>query len=253
LVDNLYEVGFTHQDSANILKMRIENDAVHCEVDGDDTLAAHKVALRILNLRQDPITFERQASDMGFTRLFEGRHGLRIAQTPTVFDGVIWVILGQQVNFKFAATMRRRLTELAGTRKGDLICTPDAAQVARLDEADLLKIQFSRQKADYLLNISRQNVDGKLDLESLLTQSATRVSRTLLGIRGFGVWSTNYLMMRTFGFADCVPLGDTGISSGLKNLLALDHRPKADEVAALMKPFTPYRSLASYHLWRGFS
>jgi len=252
LVDNLCSVGFTFQGRANVLKMRIETDAVHCEVDGDDTLASHKVAVRILNLRQDPITFERQASDMGFTRLFECRHGMRIPQTATVFDGVIWVILGQQVNFRFAATMRRRLTELAGTPKAGLFCTPDAEQVAVLDHNDLLKLQFSRQKADYLLSISRQIAEGKLDLEGLLTQSATRVSKTLHNVRGLGVWSVNYLMMRTLGFADCVPLGDTGISSGLQKLFALDHRPNPDEVAALMKPFAPYRSLACYHLWRGF-
>jgi 3-methyladenine DNA glycosylase/8-oxoguanine DNA glycosylase len=56
-------------------------------------------------------------------------------------------------------------------------------------------------------------------------------------------------MMRTLGFADCAPLGDTGLSSGLKRFFKLDHRPDADETANLMKAFEPYRSLATYHLW----
>jgi 3-methyladenine DNA glycosylase/8-oxoguanine DNA glycosylase len=56
-------------------------------------------------------------------------------------------------------------------------------------------------------------------------------------------------MMRALGFADCVPLGDTGLSTGLQRFFALDHRPGAQEVATLMEPFAPFRSLATYHLW----
>jgi hypothetical protein len=55
--------------------------------------------------------------------------------------------------------------------------------------------------------------------------SATRAERTLLEVRGLGPWSVNYLMMRSLGFADCVPLGDTGVTSGLQALFRLEERP----------------------------
>ena len=80
--------------------------------------------------------------------------------------------------------------------------------------------------------------------------SATRAERTLLAVRGLGPWSVNYLMMRALGFADCVPLGDTGLTSGLQALFALEERPDADATRKLMTVFSPHRSLATAHLWQ---
>jgi AraC family transcriptional regulator of adaptative response / DNA-3-methyladenine glycosylase II len=80
--------------------------------------------------------------------------------------------------------------------------------------------------------------------------SATRAERTLLDIRGLGPWSVNYLMMRALGFPDCVPLGDTGVTSGLQAALKLDDRPDMDATRRLMSVFSPYRSLATAHLWQ---
>jgi AraC family transcriptional regulator of adaptative response / DNA-3-methyladenine glycosylase II len=57
-------------------------------------------------------------------------------------------------------------------------------------------------------------------------------------------------MMRSLGFADCVPVGDTGVSSGLQSLLGLEERPDADATRRLMSVFSPHRSLATAHLWQ---
>jgi AraC family transcriptional regulator of adaptative response / DNA-3-methyladenine glycosylase II len=119
-----------------------------------------------------------------------------------------------------------------------------------LAPADLLPLQFSRQKADYVNATARLVAGGQLDLEALRTMSATRAERTLLAIRGLGPWSVNYLMMRSLGFPDCVPLGDTGVTSGLQALLKLDERPDIDGTRRLMAVFSPHRSLATTHLWQ---
>jgi AraC family transcriptional regulator of adaptative response / DNA-3-methyladenine glycosylase II len=84
----------------------------------------------------------------------------------------------------------------------------------------------------------------------LRLQSATRVERALLGVRGLGPWSVNYIMMRSLGFADCVPLGDTGVTSGLRALLRLEERPDSDATRRLMSVFSPFRSLATAHIWQ---
>ena len=60
-------------------------------------------------------------------------------------------------------------------------------------------------------------------------------------------------MMRGLGFADCVPVGDAGLNQALQRFFELEHRPDAEETTALMKPFEPYRSLATYHLWTSLS
>src|SRR5205085_7895005 len=59
---------------------------------------------------------------------------------------------------------------------------PTPAAVAALEPADLIPLQFSRQKADYVIATARLVASGALDLEALRTMSATRAERTLLEI-----------------------------------------------------------------------
>lgn len=258
---DIYRMAFTHGGAPQLVLLNVATRTICVNVcrspetePPKTTVAqeAYRRAIRVLHLRQDPKPFERHARSFGLERLVAGREGLRLPQTPSIFEGIVWVILGQQVNFRFAATLRRRLTERVGTPIDGLFTEPLPAQVANLSAQDLVEMQFSRQKAEYLLGVAHAIVSGDLDLDSLEQTSVTSVSKRLTAIRGFGVWSVNYLMMRALGFCDCVPLGDTGLSSGLKRLLELDHRPDAKECGELMKQFAPYRSLATYHLWRGF-
>jgi AraC family transcriptional regulator of adaptative response / DNA-3-methyladenine glycosylase II len=127
---------------------------------------------------------------------------------------------------------------------------PTAADVGALAPADLAPLGFSRAKADYLTAAARAVASGELSLVALRRASATRVERTLRAVRGIGPWSAHYMLMRCYGFVDCVPLGDTGLTSGLREFFGLPERPGRDETLALMRRFSPYRSLATMHLWQ---
>lgn len=208
-------------------------------------------AARLLGLAQDADGFARLAKKLGLARLVAGRETLRLVQTLDPWDALLWAILGQQINLPFAFRLRRALTELAGEPAGDgLFAPPAPAAVAALDENALRARQFSAQKIRYLLDVARLVASDALDLEKLAAGSATRAERALREVRGLGPWTTNYVMMRGLGFADCTPYGDTGLTSGLQKLLALDRRPDADATRRLMLPFAPHRSLATAHLWQ---
>ncbi len=236
---------------AAVLKLQLRGDAVHASVSRGSGVAAHALATGLLGLDQDAAGFARLARKLGLSRLVTNREGLRISQTSSVFDGLLWSIIGQQINFAFACGLKRRLIERCGEPLSDgLIAPPAPGAVAALTPADLAPLQFSTRKAEYLIDTARRVASGEIDLEALRTMSATRVERTLLAIRGLGPWSVNYLMMRALGFADCVPLGDTGVTSGLQSLLHLDERPDVDATRRLMTPFSPLRSLATAHLWQ---
>jgi AraC family transcriptional regulator of adaptative response / DNA-3-methyladenine glycosylase II len=213
--------------------------------------AAHRLVAGMLGLDQDAAAFARLARRLGVARLVAGRQGLRLVRTPGVLDGLLWSIIGQQINLPFACLLKRRLIENTGTAlPGGLFSLPTPEAIARLDAADLRPWQYSRQKAEYLIGAARLVATGELDLAALPAMSATRAERTLLAVRGLGPWSVNYLMMRSLGFADCVPIGDTGVTSGLKTLFDLEERPDADATRRLMSVFSPHRSLATAHLWQ---
>jgi AraC family transcriptional regulator, regulatory protein of adaptative response / DNA-3-methyladenine glycosylase II len=234
-----------------LLTLNLSATAVHAEISNGDAAEAHTVVIGLLGLDEDAAGFARLAKRLGLGRLVAGRPELRISRTPSVFDGLLWSIIGQQINFAFACLLKRRLVErMSSPFAGGLYTTPTPSAIAALEPADLLPLQFSRQKADYLISTARLIAEGKLDLSALRSMSATRAERTLLAIRGLGPWSVNYLMMRSLGFADCVPLGDTGVTSGLRTLLRLEERPDVDATRRLMGVFSPYRSLATAHLWQ---
>jgi AraC family transcriptional regulator, regulatory protein of adaptative response / DNA-3-methyladenine glycosylase II len=210
----------------------------------------HRRVVRMLGLATDPAPFEGAlAFDPAFQALVASRRGLRIPLTADVWESLVWAILGQQVNLAFAATLRRRLTELAGGRAGDLRVHPAPRDVAALEPEELLPLQCSRAKAQCLVEAARDVASGALPLESLTSGAATLAEASLAGRRGIGPWTTHYVLMRGCGFRDCVPLGDAGLTAALQRHHGLDHRPDARETAALMAPFAPHRSLATFHLW----
>jgi AraC family transcriptional regulator of adaptative response / DNA-3-methyladenine glycosylase II len=253
LEGNEYTTGLRLAGQSIRLRLTLSASSVVAEFTAAAGPEIHRVVLALLGLEQDAAAFARLARKLGLGRLVCGREGLRIVQTPTVFDGLLWSIIGQQINFAFACQLRRRLTELCGEQLPDargLLLSPTPAAVAALKPEQLLPLKFSRHKADYLVQAARLVASGALDLVALRAISATRAERTLLAVRGLGPWSVNYLMMRSLGFADCVPLGDTGVTSGLHALLRLEERPDVSATRRLMAGFAPYRSLATAHLWQ---
>jgi AraC family transcriptional regulator of adaptative response / DNA-3-methyladenine glycosylase II len=214
-------------------------------------IAAHRLVVGMLGLDQDAAAFSRLTRRLGLGRLVSGREGLRLIRTPSLWDAILWSIVGQQINLPFACILKRRVIEKTGLAlKDGLYSLPKPAAVARLTPTDMRPWQYSRQKAEYLIGAARLIADGTLDLKALQLMSATRAERTLLAVRGLGPWSVNYVMMRSLGFADCVPFGDTGVTSGLKKLFKLEDRPDVDGTRRLMAVFSPHRSLATAHLWQ---
>lgn len=242
-----------------MLHLELTAGAASCRVEASHAVSAegmaeaHGATLRLLGLVVDPKPFERRLrQSKEHSRLLTGRRGLRLPQTAEPFEGLVWSIVGQQVNLAFAFTLRQRLVALAGTGVGGgktLIAHPQPEAIAALDYHDLTRLQFSRRKAEYLIDTARAISGGDIDLDSLDTAPAGRVERTLLGIRGIGPWSARYVMMRAFAFADCVPVGDSGLTTALASFFSLDHRPDRRETEMLMASFSPYRSLATFHLW----
>ena len=213
---------------------------------------AHAYALRRLGFHWRSESFERQVVQREDLRpLVSGQEGLRVPLTGTPFDAVTWAILGQQINLPFAFRLQGRLAALAGAPAGNgLWAPPTSAAVAALDPEALLRRQFSKRKVEYLIGVAEAVESGALDLAALGRGSALVVEDALLALRGIGPWTARYILMRGYGFHDCVPVGDAGLVKGLQSFFDLPERPDARKTEELMAPFRPYRSLATFHFWK---
>jgi AraC family transcriptional regulator of adaptative response / DNA-3-methyladenine glycosylase II len=236
-------------DSPAVLEISIEPGQAWVRVHADrklgrDSMAAlHGAALKILALTNDVAQFETRHAEF-----VKNRRGLRMPLLPTGFDALCWGIIGQQINVKFASSLRRDMVELAGEKIGDMRAHPTPQRVADIDMTALTTRRYSRSKAQYLVDAAQAVASGKLNIENLGDGSAIAAEKMLTAQRGIGTWTARYVLMRA-GFADAAPVGDSALATALQRLHGLPQRPDADESARLMSRFAPHRSLATMHLW----
>ena len=236
-------------DGPAVLEIAIEKEGAWVRVHAETKLgraamaSLHAAALRMLSLTYDVTPFETRHA--GFVAR---RRGLRLPLLPTGFDALCWGIIGQQINVKFATTLRRDFIRLAGEKIGDMVTHPTPARVADLDVAALHGRRFSRSKASYLIDAAAAVTKGALNVEGLADGSAVAAENRLTAQRGIGTWTARYVLLRG-GFADAAPVGDSALATALQRLHNLPERPGPDHTAQLMSAFAPHRSLATMHLW----
>ena len=236
-------------DGPAVLEISIEPGQawvrVHAEAKlGRDAMAfLHGAALRVLALTNDIAPFETRHA-----AFVAPRRGLRMPLLPTGFDALCWGIIGQQINIKFATSLRREMIEIAGKKIGGMRAHPTPESVANIDIPALTSRRYSGSKARYLVDAAQAVAAGTLDIEKLGEGSALAAEKALTAQRGIGTWTARYVLMRG-GFADAAPVGDSALATALQRLHKLPQRPDSDETARLMSAFAPHRSLATMHLW----
>jgi len=253
-----YEAGLRVGGTNAHVHVTLEERVARCVLTADTTLdaeqrvRAHDALLGLLGLHVDPAKFEAQAvRDARMAALLTGQRGLRPLLLPDPWDALVWAIVGQQVTFSFACALRRRLVERWGTpTAANLSVPPSPTALARLDVVDLVPLGFTRARAACLVGAARAVASGALPLDALREGPATRIERALRALPGVGPWTAHYVLMRGFGFLDCVPTGDSALAAALQRCYGLPGRPSHADAARLMAAFAPYRSLATFHLWR---
>lgn len=184
--------------------------------------------------------------------LVAARSGLRVPQAASPFEALSWAISGQQISLAAALSLRRRLIEAVGLRHSSgLYCYPDAAALARLDEAVLGTAGFSRSKSQTLLALSQAVCADELPLQRWWQdgEAPERIAAQLLAVRGIGPWTVDYTLLRGFAHLDGSLHGDAAVRRQLQRLLQAPERLEARFVQEWLLPFSPWRALVAAHLW----
>jgi DNA-3-methyladenine glycosylase II len=186
--------------------------------------------------------------------LVKNFYGYRIVGQPDLFESIVWAVLGQQINVQFAYTLKQKFVERYGEaltlKEETYYLFPAAAVVAQLTEAQLLALQFSRQKAAYTINIAKAFAEGIVSKEKLVGLSLKEAKDLLMQIKGIGNWTANYALMKTFRHTDAFPLEDAGIHNAIKNLKKLTRKPSLEEVKRVYKKYKGWEAYATLYLWK---
>lgn len=179
-------------------------------------------------------------------------YGLRVIGVPDLFEALVWAVMGQQINLTFAYTLKKRFVENYGEslvyEDEQYWAFPSAETIAALDVADLRALQLTGRKAEYILGIASAMATGDLEKERLLQEAD--MERALLGIRGIGAWSANYVMMKCLHSQSAFPLADVGLHNALKAQLEIDRKPTLAEISELAKNWEGWQAYATFYLWR---
>jgi DNA-3-methyladenine glycosylase II len=156
-------------------------------------------------------------------------------------------IYAQQISTKVAAVLFGRFRQQFPGKR------PTPALVAKLMDGDpaLLKsCGLSRQKIKYLRDLAEHFVSGKVPTRRLSAMSDQKVVDALMKVHGIGQWTAEMFLMFVLNRTDVLPVDDLGLRDAVREVYKLDHRPTATEVTLLAEPWRPWRSLATWYLWR---
>ena len=128
--------------------------------------------------------------------------------------------------------------------------TPTPAEILGTSDEQFRSAGVSRQKAADLRDLAQHLSDDRLDFEVIRKLPDDEVVARLTDVHGVGEWTAHMLLMFSLGRPDILPVGDYGVRKAARDLYGLADLPKRAELEALAEPWRPYRSVATWSLWR---
>lgn len=162
----------------------------------------------------------------------------------THFAALTRTIVYQQLSGKAAGTILGRLHGLYGGRAPsprELLATPDES---------IRAVGISTQKMSYLRDLATRVDDGRLPVGRLGRLDDDKAIEVLTGVKGIGRWTAQVYLMFRLRRLDVLPDGDLGIQKAVQRAYGLRRLPTAERVQRIGAPWAPYRSIASWYLWR---
>lgn len=173
------------------------------------------------------------------------RLDLRVA--PDVFTALARAITAQQVSAKAAQTVFQRLTSLApGGRLR-------ASDVLALEPEVLRATGLGPTKTRYLRELASRVVDRRLPVHGLHRLDDDAVVDLLTAVPGIGRWTAEVFLIFQLQRMDVFPAGDLALLTAMARLYGWSERPRPQEARCVAERWRPYRSIASWYLWRSLA
>jgi len=173
-----------------------------------------------------------------------GPFRLELPGAATPFQILVRSIIHQQLSGHAARAIESRLTALFPRR-------PTAARLLALPPDALRGVGLSRAKVVAVRELAANTLSGTVPPRNrLLRMSDEEIVAQLTQIRGIGPWTVDMLLIFYLARPDVLPVTDLGIRKGLMRVYRLRHLPTPKETAQAGEKWRPYRSVASWYLWR---
>lgn len=158
-------------------------------------------------------------------------------------------IIGQQLSTKAADAIQQRVAKAVALGDSEPnVFAPLHFLGAR--QADLCSAGLSRAKARWLVEIACSVRDGDLDFSCLRKMNTDEARARLETLPGVGRWTAEMFLIFALDHIDIFAMGDAGLRRSINRLYNGGQKMGAEETAIVVGHWTPYRSIASWYLWR---
>lgn len=174
-----------------------------------------------------------------------------LAPRRDYFIALCQSIYAQQISTRIATTLFARFAA-EFPRK-----TPTPARVAAAlspggwADEKIRRCGLSRQKRQYVLDLARHFADRRINAHKLHTLEDEAVIDALTDIHGVGRWTAEMFLIFVLNRPDVLPVDDLGLRESARRFYGLHERPRADVLRQIAEPWRPFRSIATWYLWRG--
>jgi DNA-3-methyladenine glycosylase II len=162
------------------------------------------------------------------------------------YEALVQAVAHQQLTGKAARNILGRFYALYG---GD--CCPEPARLVETPDEALRGCGFSRAKTAALKDIAARSLDGSIPpRRALARMKDDAIIERLVEARGVGRWTVEMFLMFTLGRPDVLPVDDYGVRLGYKIAYGKRTLPKPKSLSKIGEQWAPYRTTASWYLWR---
>jgi 3-methyladenine DNA glycosylase/8-oxoguanine DNA glycosylase len=154
----------------------------------------------------------------------------------------------QSISGKAAATIFARIKALGSNGRA-----PTPQEMLKLRPQKLRKAGLSGAKVLAMKDLAQKTVDGVVPtLEEAQKMSDEELVERLVSVRGVGAWTVEMFLIFRLGRPDVLPVHDLGVKKGWSVTYGKKRMPKPKELLAFGERWRPYRTLASWYMWRAF-
>lgn len=159
------------------------------------------------------------------------------------FEGLVKIIINQQLSGAAARTIFGRLKDLVGGR-----LTPK--KISKIDENLFHEAGISKAKTRYIKNLCNVFKENKNFIEETNLKDDEGALQQLIQIKGIGQWSARIFLLFYLGRSNIFALGDASIYKAIDYLYGDGFTSNEENIEALFKRWSPYNSIACMLLWR---
>ena len=189
-----------------------------------------------------------RASDTTLAALIDriGPFALELKPANSLFEALLRSIVYQQLHGKAAATIHARVLAELDRHGGP---TPEA--LAQAADAALRGAGLSGNKLLAVRDLAAKCREGTVpSLKQAHQLADEELVERLTAVRGIGPWTVHMLLIFHLGRPDVMPTGDFAIRLGFKKLYRKRKDPTPEAILRHTRRWQPYRSVASWYLWR---